>query len=471
MKWLSRVFLGLLAVGLAGAGCIEDAAYPPEYGVFMGVMFVGEATGSVTHGPPFDMMNDKDVQDVMTKLEPQNAQFLQNAMTGLGPLMTGMMQQNTFYTRPFFIGPSVAQQADFIDANAPPFCMAFKWPAQQMMPALAMSDGGDLTFNLNGNGTIKATDTECISSAGVQVKGMMDLISVLQQGTLPPTPQPASGPGVCWQTWGLLAPVLDQATATKLALSHLDVGALPGQSACRRMPHPDSALKERGFYQYSCPYDPIIGLGSAQMAKDGGIAITDATTLDVTVAGGENIGPFSVEAIGPPKMVVPEDSFDLNQIDPRHTTIAAWKSTNADWVMVEIFAQVIPENTMPDPLTIFELLMEKDSAKQQALQQKLAVRPQPRQLAQVLCLEPASSKTKEIPSGALAVIPKPADGEVLVMMSTVMGLKMKQSAAGWGSYMVGLGRGSFGVSCRKSDNSQCTTLKSGLLDLLNQMVP
>ena len=138
---------------------------------------------------------------------------------------------------------------------------------------------------------------------------------------------------------------------------------------------------------------------------------------------------------------------------------------------IPLLAQVIPENTMPDPLTIFELLMEKDSAKQQALQQKLAVRPQPKQLAQVLCLEPASSHTKEIPSGALAVIPKPANGEVLVMMSTVMGLKMKQNAVGWGSYMIGLGRGSFGVSCRKSDNSQCATLKSGLLGLLNQMVP
>jgi len=394
-------------------------------------------------------------------------------MNGLGPLFGSMMVQNAFYTRPFFIGPSVAKQADFIDANAPPFCMAFKWPAKQYMPALGMSDGGDMTFTLNGNAMVKATDSACVSASQAQLQGMMTLIGLLQQGQTPPAPQTPTLPGVCRQTWGLLAPVLDQATATQLKLPGLDVGALPPRSDCQRMAHMDPTLKAQGMYQYGCPYDPIIGLGSAQMAQNGGIAITDNVTIDATVSGGENIGTFTVKGLKPAKRLEPESPFDLAQVDPWHPVTAAWKSSDADWVMIEIFAQLLPQDTIPNPLTIFELLMEKDPTKQAALQKKLGVRPQPKELVQLLCLEPASSRTKAIPDGALALIPKPAkgSGDAVMMMTTLMGLKMNQGAHGWGTSLFGLGRGSFGISCRESDGSQCTTMKEGLLGMLQQMGP
>ena len=127
--------------------------------------------------------------------------------------------------------------------------------------------------------------------------------------------------------------------------------------------------------------------------------------------------------------------------------------------MIEIFAQVVDPQTLPDP-----------TSQDRAVRKR---RPMASRLAQVLCLEPANSRSKQIPDGARAVLPKPSGQDFLVMMTSVIGLTVAQDKKGWGSYLVGAGRGSMGISCRMADGTQCPQpdFKSIIENLLKAASP
>jgi hypothetical protein len=220
------------------------------------------------------------------------------------------------------------------------------------------------------------------------------------------------------------APKLNAADAGKLSISgHASARwvpwgvnpppapkALPTTIECTRGLH-----FATGMQVYGCTVDPQVGLAESWLP--------DTTELKVEVAGGAQIGAFEAK-LKPVAPLRPEASFDLNQIDPTAVT-AAWQSTSASLVAIEIYAQLVSASGTPS------------------------------ELAQIFCLEPAASRSKTIPAKALAVLPKPTGDSLLMLQTTLLGLEHRLTDEGWGSALVGAGRGTLGITCRTSSGVLC----------------
>jgi hypothetical protein len=141
--------------------------------------------------------------------------------------------------------------------------------------------------------------------------------------------------------------------------------------------------------------------------------ITDATRVNVGMAGGTQIGQFVENDIASPPPLAP--AFDLQTISPDAIDVS-WEPTGARWVMVEVLAQLM------------------DGSAQ----------------AQVLCLERGEAGHKQLSEEALALLPDASDTNPLFIQTSAAALELRESYEGWGSYMVGIGRGFFGMSCHIS---------------------
>jgi hypothetical protein len=200
-----------------------------------------------------------------------------------------------------------------------------------------------------------------------------------------------------------------------------EAGQIPSSLACDRV----EIDSDRSVV--ACP-----PLEQANGVVPGSNWLTDESAMTLSVSGGANIGAFREEGIKVPRAPAPAGSFDLNAVDPLAGVTAAWGSTSASHVVVELFAQVV------------------DAAKLAGGQIDAS------ELAQIICMEPAASRSKAIPEGALASIPQPADNsELLVIQTVLLGANVTQRAEGWGQYMVGAGRGTFGTTCRVASGDLC----------------
>jgi len=258
------------------------------------------------------------------------------------------------WLRTLVVGPDL--QPDYLDQGIPPFCMAFRWPADGV-PNINAADAGKIT--IEGHGAPKHF------------------------------------------TWGVQPPPTPEDT--------------PSTISCARGPIPDTSL-----HAYQCSIDPVVGLV--------GSMIEDETELSIAAAGGEHIGAFSETGLKAPRAVTPAGTFDLNQVDLSNGVVAQWLAEDADTVLIELFAQLIDGATPGRP---------------------------PSEFAQVLCLEPAKNGRKELPAGALSVLPQPSGAQALMIQTSLVGTQLRQSAAGWGSSMVGAGRGTFGITCRTANGDLC----------------
>lgn len=197
---------------------------------------------------------------------------------------------------------------------------------------------------------------------------------------------------------------------------------LPTQITCQHRPTTGS----QDQFSYDCSLDPMVGLT--------GPLLTDDSRLSLSARGGANVGAFSESEIEPPAAPqLTSASFDLNQLDLRTDVVARWENTTADTMLIEIYAQVIDT-----------------AAPEQA----------PSEFGQVLCMEPATSGQKQIPPEALAVLPIASGSEAVMFQSVVLAASLRQSREGWGSYMVGGGRGVLGMTCRTSTGALCPAPES-----------
>jgi hypothetical protein len=180
--------------------------------------------------------------------------------------------------------------------------------------------------------------------------------------------------------------------------------------APKPLPSPiDCARKQLGtspLYAYDCglPANTVLPASSW---------LDDTTSLEVAVAGGVDITAFSETGIKAVAQVKPKATFDLNQIDPAAIK-AEWETTTAQLVVVAIDAQL------------------KDGA----------------EMAFITCSEIGLIGSKTVPAGALALIPKPAATNPLIIKTSVIGFNVAGKVQAWGDYKIGAGRGTFGVSCR-----------------------
>lgn len=143
----------------------------------------------------------------------------------------------------------------------------------------------------------------------------------------------------------------------------------------------------------------------------GGQFLGDSTAVTVDVAGGENVGAYREEGIATPPALLPAEPFDPYAVDPSGVTVA-WQPIETPMVMIEIDA------------------FRQDGPG-----------------AFILCLERADAGMKEIPEGALALIPEARDEAPLQILTSILALEVRQGEAGWGGYLAAAGRGTAGITC------------------------
>lgn len=178
---------------------------------------------------------------------------------------------------------------------------------------------------------------------------------------------------------------------------------LPATIECNRK----EVAAGSGLFIYDC------GLPSLTVLPTTASAVTDTTKATFTAAGGADIAAFEVKDISAGPVVKPKASFDLNQINPAAIK-AEWETTTAALVAIRISASL------------------KDGS----------------QFADITCTALGSAGSKQIPDGALKLLPTPTDTNPLILRTSLVGFNVGGTVATWGRYTVGVGRGTFGVSCR-----------------------
>ncbi len=143
-------------------------------------------------------------------------------------------------------------------------------------------------------------------------------------------------------------------------------------------------------------------------------AFGPGTSVTVTTDGGGQAGSFQSNPILPPPVLLAAPGFDLGAVDPRQGITVRWTPVEAPLVLIEVIATRLSDGVG----------------------------------AQILCLEPMTSLQKTIPDGALALLPSPeltATGFVTVV-ANIAAVNVDSNNEGWGTYLVGVGRGSFGMN-------------------------
>lgn len=187
---------------------------------------------------------------------------------------------------------------------------------------------------------------------------------------------------------------------------------VPGATLCFPVGDPFRGPGETGV-RYRCEL-PRIGVltPSAHLIQPDGRVV-------IGVSGGSDIASFTSRGLSTPPVLAATEDFDLTAVNP-DSIVAEWLPAAAPLVLIEVIA-----------------LPEDGSAG-----------------AQILCLEPMFSGRKVIPDAALALIPKPAGDTRLLIITTIAAVNFDSSTSeGWGGYLVGVGRGSVGVSCRFAGGS------------------
>lgn len=135
----------------------------------------------------------------------------------------------------------------------------------------------------------------------------------------------------------------------------------------------------------------------------------------VSTAGGVDIGAFTSRPVETPPTLTASGAFNLFAIDPS-AIVAEWVPVAAPLALIEVIAQLADGSIG----------------------------------AQILCLEPMSSGRKVIPPAALELIPAvQSPANPLLIITTLAAVNVDSSPdEGWGGYLVGVGRGSVGMSCR-----------------------
>jgi hypothetical protein len=162
-----------------------------------------------------------------------------------------------------------------------------------------------------------------------------------------------------------------------------------------------------GKYMYDCglPKKTVLVAGSA---------LTDTSAIDIEAAGGKDITAFKETAITPGPQVKPKSTFDLYKIDPAAGVTAEWETTTALLVSIRLTGAL------------------KDGS----------------ETAEIVCSTLGAAGSKAIPKAALDLLPKGTNTNPLIITTAITGFNLKGTTAKWGSYKVGAGRGTFGVSCR-----------------------
>ena len=211
-------------------------------------------------------------------------------------------------------------------------------------------------------------------------------------------------------TFAGLQPTVSPTVLVDLLNPMMAMTSLTGDIVCSQGPD-DSASPGESNIRHDCNV-PTFALLAQPMASVFG----PGTSVNISVTGGSETGDFSVQGLPAPAPLRPAGAFNPNAIDLLRPVIVEWT----------------PIADPGQPLAMIEIL---------AVQQDATGRS-----AQILCFEPMASGRKEIPAGALALIPTPTPSAPapVLLNTSIAAVTVVPGSEGWGSYLVGIGRGTIG---------------------------
>ncbi|MEM7676674.1 MAG: hypothetical protein AAF449_11795, partial [Myxococcota bacterium] len=176
---------------------------------------------------------------------------------------------------------------------------------------------------------------------------------------------------------------------------------------CLQGEDPTASPGETGIL-HACDV-PTLGFLAAPQAAFG------ANPITVSATGGSQSGEFTSNPIAVPPVLTATGAFNPGAVDPRQGITAEWIPTpEAPLVMIEVIAIQGSGATLTG--------------------------------VQVLCLDFMATGRKVFPQGALALAPAPSLTEPVTVVTSLAALNFENGDEGWGNYIVGVGRGTFGIN-------------------------
>ena len=134
-------------------------------------------------------------------------------------------------------------------------------------------------------------------------------------------------------------------------------------------------------------------------------------TITVSAAGGSQVGAFTSMPLEVPEVLTATGAFDVRAVDPRAGVLVEWSTVNAGLVLVELLA------------------FRSDGVG-----------------GQVLCLELMSAGRIQMSEEILLRLPMPTPTDGVDLFTSLAAVNADTADEGWGTYIVGAGRGTFGLT-------------------------
>jgi hypothetical protein len=355
--------IGILTVGLLSwlAACSDDDKPVPD--TWSPIEDTGPEPDTVSPdaGPGLEAGTDAEPMEAGSDAGPQYSALV-GAVEYVGkksPDGGAIRMVQTLAAVDYVNHPTI--KPDFIDKPTPPNCTAYRWAASGQKNASAW-DAGKLTITGHQTGaTVVYLDGDDVGTGCTPACAATEY---------------CNKDGTC----GNLTP-------------------LPASIECDR-----KQIGTTGLYTYDC------GLPSTTVLPAG--SMFDANTkMDVSAAGGADVGAFSETGIDPGE--APNVTTNLFTLDPKNGIKIEWDtSVSAHLAVIAIKARLADNSEFTD----------------------------------ITCSAAAMIGSQDIPQGALDKLPTPTATNPLIMQVAVSGVKLKGTNQTWGAYKVGAGKGVFGVS-------------------------
>ncbi len=204
-------------------------------------------------------------------------------------------------------------------------------------------------------------------------------------------------------TFSGLSPTMPNGTVRDQILM-VDV-PLPTTPVCAEVPDTTGEPGSSGI-RHECNV-PSVGFMGVPLSAFG-----DGASITISGGGGSQIGAFTSLPLPVPPVLTASGAFNLFNVVPADGVVAEWSE-------------------VPAPLVLIEILAFRDDGAG----------------AQILCIDVMTAGQKEIPSAALALVPPPTPTEGLLnVFTSLAAVNFDTGDGGWGTYFVGVGRGTFGLT-------------------------
>jgi hypothetical protein len=184
-----------------------------------------------------------------------------------------------------------------------------------------------------------------------------------------------------------------------------NIKTLPTTLTCKRT----AVTGSTSLYQYDCGLPAVTALVSAS-------ALDSSAAPAYAMAGGTDIAAFSSSGATIPTALKVDSTTDLTKLDPSAAITIKFDTSSSS----APYAVILMQGALYD--------------KSQGVN--------------ILCLTLKAAGSHTVPAGALAFMPTATSTNPLIITTNVVGFSAKTGAPTWGTYLAGVGKGVFGITCR-----------------------